>query len=128
MRFLLDTHTFLWLHGDPGRVPARLAKELSSPASSLFLSVVSAQEMVLKHALGKLVLPESPRAFVESRCTAGSIDLLPLLPAHIWALAALPLHHRNPFDRCLIAQAMVEDLVLVSADRQFESYQVALRW
>jgi PIN domain nuclease of toxin-antitoxin system len=128
VKFLLDTHAFLWLHGAPERVPARLAKELASPSSVLLLSVVSAQEIVVKHALGKLVLPEPPRKFVESRCEAATIALLPLLPAHIWEQAALPLHHRDPFDRALIAQARVEGLTLVSADRAFASYDLALRW
>jgi PIN domain nuclease of toxin-antitoxin system len=128
VRFLLDTHAFLWLHGAPEKVPARLAKELASPSAELLLSVVSAQEIVVKHALGKLVLPETPRKFVESRCQAAAIELLPLLPAHIWELSALPLHHRDPFDRALIGQARVEGLTLVSADRAFASYDLALRW
>ncbi len=128
MRFLLDTHAFLWLHGAPEKVPAKLAKELAHPSAGLLFSVVSAQEIVVKHALGKLVLPEAPRPFVESRCAAASIELLPLRPEHVWELAKLPLHHRDPFDRALIAQARVEGLTLVSADRAFAGYDLALRW
>lgn len=128
MRFLLDTHAFLWLHGALEKVPAKLAKELAHPSAELLLSVVSAQEIVVKHALGKLVLPGPPRQFVESRCAAATIELLPLRPAHVWELATLPLHHRDPFDRALIAQARVEGLTLVSADRAFAAYQLALRW
>ena len=126
MRYLLDTHVFLWLHGEPKRIPSRLARELARGTTELFLSVASAQEIVVKHALGKLTLPSAPREFVTSRCTEAGIALLPVTPDHVWALAALPPHHRDPFDRLLLALARCVGLTVVTADREFEKYDVRL--
>ena len=122
MRLLLDTHVVLWsVLGDPA-LPARFREMLQDPDAEVFVSAASVWEVAIKRALGKLPVPHTvfDRA-VEAGCTA-----LPVTWAHARAVEALPFHHHDPFDRLLIAQARVEGLTLVSADRVFARYDVAL--
>lgn len=128
MRLLIDTHTFLWfIDDDPSLTP--LAKSLiAEPSNEILLSVASAWEIAIKVRLGKLTLPAPLLAFLRAQLLTNSIQLLPISLEHATSVADLPLHHRDPFDRLIIAQAMVENLPVVSADAAFDNYPVVRRW
>lgn len=128
MKLLLDTHVFLWLHADRLRLPPALLEELGDLENSLFLSVASAWEIGIKHALGRLSLPESPADWLTSRLPASGTNALAITLPHALTSAALPPHHRDPFDRLLVAQAQVDDLTLVTSDAQLAAYDVPIRW
>lgn len=125
MRFLLDTHVFLWLQTEPDRLDPGLLDQLSR-AESLLLSPASAWEIAIKHQLGKLALPAEPAAWVPDRMSRSGVDPLPIEISHTLAAGGLPLHHRDPFDRLLVAQAQLTDLPLVTADDQIAAYDVQL--
>lgn len=97
---------------------------LSDPAQTLFLSAASSWEIAIKSALGKLQLPEPPEKYIPSRMAAFNILGLPIQHAHALRVFSLPAHHRDPFDRILIAQAQIEDMPILTADRVFEMYKV----
>lgn len=128
MRFLVDTHCWLWLQASPERLAEDVITLLEDPANDLFLSAASSWEIAIKHALGKLPLPEPPSRYVPSRLAASGCRGLSIEHTHALRVAELPPHHRDPFDRLLVAQAQVEGLVLVTADRQFEGYDVETRF
>lgn len=121
MRLLLDTHTFIWWREDSRRL-GDAARQAIVQADQVYVSAASAWEVAIKVALGKLRIP-SPfePAVEESRFTQ-----LPVTFRHAAAVQELPLHHGDPFDRMLIAQAMVEGLTLVTHDRRFERYGVVV--
>lgn len=127
MRFLLDTQCWLWLQTRPERIEAATLALLRDPSHTLYLSAASSWEIAIKHALGKLALPEPPRAYVPSRMKLSGTTGLPVQHRHALEVAELPPHHRDPFDRLLVAQARCEDLVLVTSDPVFEAYQVSVR-
>jgi PIN domain nuclease of toxin-antitoxin system len=124
MRLLLDTHVWLWLLSDPGRLQPDLLRLLRNTKSELLLSAASSWEISVKYRLGKLALPEPPDTFVPSRLRTTGTTPIPIEHAHALATTGLPLHHRDPFDRLLIAQSMVLKVPLVTADPQFEPYEI----
>lgn len=126
MRFLLDTHVWLWLQVEPQRVAAKVRQRLSNPTHDLILSVASLWEMAIKFRLGRLPLPESPSVFVPGRLARQGVLTLDIQGVHVLRTADLPLHHADPVDRLLIAQAQVEDLTIVTADSKLERYEVEL--
>jgi PIN domain nuclease of toxin-antitoxin system len=128
VKFLVDTHCWLWLQASPERLSPELLSQLENPGSDLLLSAASSWEIAIKYALGKLPLPEPPSRYVPRRMTASGTRGLAVEHAHTLRVAELPAHHRDPFDRLLIAQAQIEKLVLVTADRQFEHYDVKIRF
>lgn len=128
MRLLLDTHVFLWLHADRSRLPVTLLDTLADEDNELYLSVASAWEIGIKHAIGKLPLPSDPAGWLASRLPASGARPLAILLPHALAAAALPRHHADPFDRLLAAQSQLEELVLVTADPAFSAYDVDIRW
>jgi PIN domain nuclease of toxin-antitoxin system len=123
-RVLVDTHVLLWwLADDPSLSP--LAREtIADPATTLLVSTGSVWEIALKRALGKLTAPDE---LLDAIAAAGFTSL-PVAAAHAWEVRNLPFHHRDPFDRLLIAQALVERLPVVTADPGFGAYGVAIRW
>ncbi len=125
MRALLDTNAWLWMTVASERLGPRTRALLADSANELFLSVVSAWEIVIKAQLGKLRVGAAPEDFVRTRLRLQSIASLELSLDHVLAVAHLPTHHRDPFDRAIVAQAQSEGLILVSGDRQLESYPVA---
>jgi PIN domain nuclease of toxin-antitoxin system len=128
MKVLLDTHTFLWLVTN-GRQLSPLAKELFlDDHNELYLSAVTGFEIAVKYSLGKLRLTEPPSQFIQHRLIANNLLELPIAMVHTTILEALPLHHRDPFDRLLIAQAMHEKMPLLSADQQLSAYPVERLW
>ncbi len=128
MKLLLDTHTFLWLvEGSPNlSITARTA--LADPAHALFLSVASVWELAIKTGSKRLVLSDPLDQFVARWTAAYHLALLPIETPHALAVGKLPDHHRDPFDRMLIAQATVENLALVSADAKLAPYAVPILW
>ena len=126
MRLLLDTHCWLWLQTAPGRLPSDLLETLAAPSSRRYLSAASAWEIAIKHALGKLPLPDPPAIYVPDRMRLSGFEGLAVTHAHALAVAVLPPHHRDPFDRILVAQARGEGLTLVTADAALEPYDVSM--
>jgi len=126
VRILLDTQVWLWVLGDPARLSAAGRTRLRSPANSVFLSAANIWEIVIKHAAGKLRLPDEPVAYLRGRLAKTPAAIIPITHEHALQLALLPQHHRDPFDRILIAPAQVEGLRIMTADRQFKAYPVDL--
>ena len=126
MRILLDTQIWLWVLGEPSRLSAAGRARLRSPSNAFYLSAATIWEIVIKHVAGKLRLPDEPVAYLRGRLAETPAAVLPITPEHALQLALLPLHHRDPFDRILIAQAQVEGLHVMTADRQFRAYPVDL--
>jgi PIN domain nuclease of toxin-antitoxin system len=126
VRYLLDTHVWLWLQTQPERVSGDVRDRLGDGATQLLLSAASSWEIAIKHALGKLPLPEPPKTYVPSRMRHDSVDGLPVTHAHALHVATLPRHHGDPFDRLLVAQSQLEDVPLVTADPNITRYDVAI--
>ena len=124
MKLLLDTHCWLWLKHDPGRIPSPLRRRIVRDPARLVLSAVCVLEIVIKHAAGRLKLSDEPAALVAELLEDGVV-LLGATVEHALRMAALPARHRDPFDRLLVAQAQVEGLTLVSADSNVLAYDVA---
>jgi PIN domain nuclease of toxin-antitoxin system len=124
MRVLLDTQCWLWMTLAPDRFSARTRRLVEARGTDLYLSAASAWEIAIKHALGKLRLPEPPVTFVPSRVATLGVRPLPIDHEHALRVSTLPPHHRDPFDRLLIAQAQVDDLSILTADRLFDVYDV----
>ena len=126
MRLLLDTHIFLWWDSAPDRLPPRARVLCEDPENELLLSVASVWEMQIKRQLGKLSLQLSLAEMVASQQRVNRLTLLPIQVEHVLALEALPAHHKDPFDRLLLAQAKIEDAVLLTSDAVFERYGIPL--
>lgn len=127
MRLLLDTHVWLWLQQAPERLADALALA-EDPSNQLLLSAASSWEIAIKWQLGKLHLPEPPEIYVADRIASSGVGTLAVEHAHALAVASLPPHHGDPFDRLLIAQAMAENASLVTADRALAAYDVDMVW
>ncbi len=128
MKLLLDTHTFIWWDSEPGRLSQRALELCQSDSTSLLLSVASAWEMQIKQQLGKLRLRVPLRQLIEAQQQTNGLEVLPVQVDHVFTLEDLPLHHKDPFDRLLIAQALAEDLILLSVDPVFARYPVQVVW
>ena len=128
MNLLLDTPCWLWMQASPENFSARAREILDDPDNVLLLSPVSAWEIASKYALGRLTLPIPPAEYVPSRMKSSGVDALALQHSHALQVASLPWHHQDPFDRLLIAQAQVEGLPILSADRRLAAYDVELVW
>jgi PIN domain nuclease of toxin-antitoxin system len=121
MDILLDTHILLWHLADDPRLPKSYTKLLNDPRNRKFLSIVSLWEVAIKVSVGKLKLLQPLDELVPT-----GISILPLQLSHLSQVQTLPYHHRDPFDRMLIAQALTENLALLSVDSQFAAYGVTL--
>ena len=126
MKFLIDTHCWLWLQTDRRRFSDDFLEIIAERASRRYLSAASAWEIAIKYAIGKLPLPEPPAIHVPERLRLNRVHGLAITSAHALAVAALPPHHRDPFDRILVAQAQTEGLTLVTADSALERYDVPI--
>ncbi|MEP7354047.1 MAG: type II toxin-antitoxin system VapC family toxin [Acidobacteriota bacterium] len=127
MKLLLDTHAFLFAINPLERLPTKVQMLLLDLNTERWVSAVSLCEIAIKIRIGKLDLPEDGRFYME-HVAALNAKLLPLEATHTFALFGLPLHHRDPFDRLLIAQAKSERLTLVTQDAAFASYDVPTLW
>lgn len=126
MRILLDTQCWLWMAAFPEKLSPRTRELVEDERHELYLSAASAWEIAIKHSLGKLQLPESPERYVMNRCDRLRTEPLPIDHAHALRVATLPPHHRDPFDRLLVAQAQIEGLPILTSDQVFGRYDVDL--
>lgn len=124
---LLDTHVWLWSMGDPDRVSPTVRATIVD-ASEVVLSVASVWEVGIKHAMGKLPLPAGVRPLVDEAVRELRVRVLPIGTDHVLEASVLPMHHRDPFDRLLVAQARAEGLTLVTVDEALRPYDVSLLW
>ncbi len=122
LRILLDTHVWLWMIESPQRMRGSVRSELADRGNELYLSVASCWEIAIKYRLGRLPLPTSPEEFIPPRLERDGVRPLPIGQYHALRVASLPDHHKDPFDRLLIAQALVDTLVLYTADEQLLRY------
>lgn len=125
MKLLLDTHIFLWLNNAPEKLSARARHCCEDMENQLYLSIASIWEIQIKHQMGKLELQKPLSILVETQRQENNLQVLPMLPEHVYALAKLPDYHRDPFDRILISQAMMESMSLVTVDDKVIQYPVA---
>lgn len=128
MKLLLDTHSFIWWDSEPEKLSARSLTACHDTTNVIYLSVASVWEMQIKQQLGKLKLNSPLAEIVANQQTTNGVEVLPATLAHVLALDKLPYYHKDPFDRLLIAQAMVEQATLVTNDGIFARYSVATLW
>ncbi len=126
MKLLLDTHTFIWSFSNTKKLSPSAARELQNPANEIFVSVASIWEMQIKIKLGKMIFNDTVENIIIEQQQINRIQILPVHLSHALYLENLPPHHKDPFDRLLISQAIVENMTLVSADADFAKYQVNL--
>ncbi len=127
MKAILDTHAFLWALAGDGRM-SRHAREVFAGSATLWLSIASIWEILIKVQTGKLNLPTPAGKYVIRKLTENRIEVLPISVDHLLALERLPVHHRDPFDRVLIAQSMEENIPVITADQIFSSYPIEVIW
>lgn len=128
MRLLLDTHAFLWFVAGDERLPHPMRELIADGANDVSVSVASLWEMAIKISTGKLHVAEPLELFIARELSRNRLELLLIDLPHLAQVAVLPFHHRDPFDRLLIAQAAVEQMPLVSADNWFDPYGVTRLW
>jgi PIN domain nuclease of toxin-antitoxin system len=128
MKYLLDTPLWLWSLAEPERIHPRAHQLITEGREDLYLSAASSWETSIKAASGKLPLPEPPALYVPKHLAAQEVRPLPITHTHTLGVAELPLHHKDPFDRLLIAQAKAEGMTILTADRSFGWYGVGVLW
>lgn len=127
MKLLLDTHSFLWFIEDNPRLSTK-AKTLLESDTDLLISAASLWEIAVKVSIGKLSLTQPFELFIPNQLASNAIEVLPIAVEHLALLSTLPFHHRDPFDRLVIAQALIEQMPVVGTDNQFDSYGVKRLW
>ncbi|MCP4348410.1 MAG: type II toxin-antitoxin system VapC family toxin [Desulfobacterales bacterium] len=128
MKCLLDTHTFIWWDSDRQKLSKTVSDICRDQSNTLMLSVASVWEMQIKHQLGKLTLKLPLATIIQEQRETNMIEVVPIQLVHVLALESLPLHHRDPFDRLVIAQANVEGAIVLSCDPIFIRYPVNVTW
>ncbi len=128
MKILLDTHTFLWYVEDSPQISAAALEIINDGDNEIFISITSAWEIAIKFGLGKLKLQEPFEIFMARQPALNNFEWLEISLRHLSILPTLPQHHRDPFDRLLIAQAQSENLILLSADSALDAYAIERRW
>lgn len=128
MFLLLDAHALLWFLSDDSRLSALARKLIEGEDSVVLVSIATLWEITIKNALGKLPLPRPIAEFMQVELQKNEFDILPIVPAHLEFLATLPFHHRDPFDRILAAQALKENIPLISADAALDAYGIQRLW
>ena len=126
MNFLIDTHIILWISSQHKNLGSKFKKKFQDENQNFFISVASIWEMAIKISLQKLILPVQLQEFVESEIINNGIQVLDIKPEHTYNLLSLPFHHRDPFDRIIISQAITEKMTLVTHDRQFKKYKAKI--
>ena len=124
MKFLLDTHIFLWFISRDARLSGSLRQIIRDPENDVYLSVVSIWEVIIKYGLGKLFLPEPPEIYLPRQRRLHLIESLPVDEASVAQLSKLPLLHRDPFDWMLICQALQHNLTIATVDNAIRAYPV----
>lgn len=128
MRILVDTNCWLWSLLSPEKLNRESEAILQDPDNEIYMSVASAWEIVIKYRIGKLEIPLEPSEYIPDRLAALGHFSLPITQTHVLAIGHLPDHHQDPFDRVLIAQAQVERMTLVTADKLLELYEIPIVW
>jgi PIN domain nuclease of toxin-antitoxin system len=128
MKLLLDSHTFIWSYAEKYKLSPTALSEMSKLSNQLYLSIVSIWEIQIKIQAGKFKFDRPFAEIIAEQEEVNGLHLLPINPSHIFELENLPPHHRDPFDRLLISQAMVEGMTLVSFDKHFTQYKADLLW
>lgn len=128
MKFLLDTHTFLWWTLDDPQLSARARDAIGNGENEIYLSAASAWEIAIKAAKGRLILPDEPSAYLTSRMNLYRFHPMPIQVNHALRVFDLPAHHHDPFDRLLVAQSQLEELPLLTADPEIQKYPVEVIW
>ncbi|MEL6438848.1 MAG: type II toxin-antitoxin system VapC family toxin [Cyanobacteria bacterium J06621_8] len=126
MNLLLDTHIFLWFINDNPRLSDRITDLIENENNVCHLSIASLWEMSIKYNLGKLTLKPNYDEFIQQEVVASSIQLLNIELEHLKINATLPFHHRDPFDRLIIAQSIAENIPIISLDSAFDKYSVTI--
>ncbi len=125
---LLDTHAFLWWISDDRRLSDRAREIIGDGRNELYFSVASGWEISIKAGLGRLEVPEDLEPFIVDQLSRNAIQALPIYLRHALHTRKLPDHHRDPFDRILVSQAVLEEMPLLSADPQISRYSVEVVW
>ncbi len=128
MRFLLDTHAFLWFVLNDPQLSQKALQIIVEPAHDILISPASYWEIAIKVSIGKYQIPGSFQVWMEQQMLANAFQILPITIAHAATVSTLPFHHRDPFDRLLIAQALTEQVAIISVDRVLDSYFVLREW
>jgi PIN domain nuclease of toxin-antitoxin system len=128
MRLLLDTHAFLWFITADPKLSAAAGQAIRDGANTPMLSIASVWEIAIKVNQGRLPLPQPLDRFIPQQLEINRIGILPIELQHTYEIARMPLHHRDPFDRLLISQAIAEGIPLVSTDSAFDAYPVKRLW
>jgi PIN domain nuclease of toxin-antitoxin system len=128
MRVLLDTHALVWALGEPDRLSPRARATIADQATVVFVSLTSAWELAILQSLGRVRLKVPLATLFTEGLAALRFQLLPIRLPYVVGVSALPQHHRDPFDRLLVATALTEKLTVVSSDRAFRQYGVAVLW
>jgi PIN domain nuclease of toxin-antitoxin system len=124
VKILLDTHSFIWFIEGNTSLKNESRALIENPDNEVFLSIASIWEMAIKASLSKLELSQPPEVLLPSQLSLNNIKILDISVSHALAVAKLPLHHRDPFDRLLIAQSLVEDMPILTVDNVFIAYGV----
>jgi PIN domain nuclease of toxin-antitoxin system len=128
VRFLLDTHAFLWFILDDPKLSDQARRLIADRNNEVLVSPASYWEIAIKISIGKYALPEPYDIFMQRELASNAFSILPVLPIHTAVLTDMPFHHRDPFDRLLIAQALTEGIPLISVDANFDAYAVTRIW
>jgi PIN domain nuclease of toxin-antitoxin system len=128
VRVLLDTHALLWWISDDPRLSDRAREIIADGRNELFFSAASGWEISIKAGLGRLEVPEDLQRFISDQLSRNAVQSLPIYLSHALHIRNLPDHHRDPFDRILVSQAILEEMPLLSADPQISRYPVEVVW
>jgi PIN domain nuclease of toxin-antitoxin system len=128
MKILLDTHSFLWFVLNDSQLSATAQTLISEPQNDIYISPASYWEITIKISIGKYRLPANYDTWMRDQITINTFEILPILIEHTAILTDLPFHHKDPFDRLIIAQSIFENIPVISADRTFNNYPVTRLW
>ncbi len=128
MNYLLDTHSFIWFVEGHSALSSEARRLIEDSTNGIFVSIATIWEMAIKTSLGKLQLSQPFDLFVTNQLMLNDITILDITISHTLHVAALPLHHRDPFDRLIIAQSMTESFPIISTDRMLDSYEIVRIW
>lgn len=128
MKILLDTNTFLWAIADEPKLSKKAGNEFIDGSNSLYISIASIWEIIIKVSINKLKLPKPASVFLMKQISINRIRMLEIKQEHIYHLERLPFHHRDPFDRLIISQSLVEKMPVATADRIFKKYGIKTIW
>jgi len=128
LNLVLDTNAFLWIVSDDKKLSRKAKKLFLNKSNEIYLSAASIWEMAIKISLGKLTLDEPLESFIETHAVGNNVKILDIRSKHLYKIENLPFHHRDPFDRIIIAQCMIENYFIVGSDKAFDSYPVSRVW